>query len=70
MSKKQRTGIVVSDKMQKTVIVKVEHFKMHPKYKRRMKVHERYKAHDEANEYKEGDKVIIEEANPMSREKR
>lgn len=70
MPKKQRTGIVVSDKMQKTVIVQAERLTVHPKYKRRMKVHERYKAHDEANEYKTGDKVVIEEASPISREKR
>ena len=70
MPRIQRTGIVVSDKMQKTVVVQIELLKMHPKYKRRMKVHTRYKAHDEGNEYKVGDTVVIEEANPMSREKR
>ena len=70
MPKKQLSGVVSSDKMQKTVVVQVERFTVHPKYKRRMKVHERYKAHDENNEYKTGDKVIIEEANPISREKR
>lgn len=70
MPKKQRIGIIVSDKMQKTVVVEVERTISHPKYKRRMKVHERYKAHDEGNEYKTGEKVIIEEAHPLSREKR
>ena len=70
MPKKQLSGLIISDKMQKTVVVQVERFTVHPKYKRRMKVHERYKAHDENNEYKTGDKVIIEEANPISREKR
>ena len=70
MPKKQLTGIIVSDKMQKTVVVEIELLKMHPKYKRRMKVHKRYKAHDENNEYKTGDKVIIEEGNPLSKEKR
>ena len=70
MPKKQLTGIVSSDKMQKTVVVEVELLKVHPKYKRRMKVHQRYKAHDETNAYKVGDKVVIEEAGPLSREKR
>ncbi|MEK7510477.1 MAG: 30S ribosomal protein S17 [Patescibacteria group bacterium] len=70
MPKRQLIGIVVSDKMQKTVVVEVERFKQHQKYLRRFRVHKRYKAHDEKNEYKVGDKVIIEEAAPLSREKR
>ena len=69
MPKKKLTGIVVSDKMQKTVVVKVESIKEHPKYKRRYKVHKKYKAHDEANEYHVGDKVLIEETVPMSKDK-
>lgn len=70
MPKKQLKGIVVSDKMQKTVVVEVERIKVHPKYKRRYKVHKRYKAHDEKGEYKIGDQVIIEECRPISKEKR
>ena len=70
MPKKTLEGIVVSDKMQKTVIVQVQTLKKHPKYLRYFKQHSRYKAHDEKNEYKVGDKVIIEEAIPMSRDKR
>lgn len=70
MSKKKLTGIIVSDKMQKTVVVKVESIKEHPKYKRRFKVHKKYKAHDEKQEFHTGDKVIIEESSPMSKEKR
>ncbi len=70
MPKKILEGIVVSDKMQKTVIVQVQTLKKHPKYLRYFKHHSRYKAHDEKNEYKVGDKVIIEEAIPMSRDKR
>ena len=70
MPKKKLTGIVVSDKMQKTVVVKVESIKEHPKYKRRYKIHKKYKAHDEHKEYKVGDKVIIEETNPISKDKR
>ena len=70
MPKKRLKGIVISGKMEKTVVVKVERIKKHPKYKRRYKVHKRYKAHDERGEYKVGDKVIIEECRPISKEKR
>jgi len=70
MPKKKLTGIVVSDKMLKTVVVKVESMKEHPKYKRRFKVHKKYKAHDEKQEFHTGDKVIIEETSPISKEKR
>jgi small subunit ribosomal protein S17 len=70
MAKKQLTGIVVKDKMAKTVVVKVEHLKEHPKYRRRFRVHERYKAHDEKGEYHVGDKVVIEETRPLSKEKK
>ena len=69
MPKKQLTGTVVSDKMLKTVVVEVEHLKEHKKYRRRYKVHERYKAHDEKGEYHVGDKVIIEETRPISKDK-
>jgi small subunit ribosomal protein S17 len=70
MPKKQLIGRVISDKMQKTVVVEVERIKTHPKYKRRYKVSKKYKAHDEKGEYKVGDKVIIEECRPLSKEKR
>ncbi len=70
MPKKKLTGIVVSDKMQKTVVVKVERVKEHPKYKRRYKIHKKYKAHDPNSEYHVGDNVVIEETNPISRDKR
>ena len=69
MSKKRLTGIVSSDKMTKTVVVKVESIKEHPKYKRRYKVHKKYKAHDEKGQFHIGDKVVIEETRPMSKEK-
>ena len=69
MSKKKLKGIVVSDKMEKTVVVKVERIKEHPKYKRRYKVHKRFKAHDENKEFHIGDKVIIEECTPISKDK-
>ena len=69
MPKKQLIGIVVGDKMQKTAVVKVERLKEHPKYRRRFRVHERYKAHDENKEYHVGDKVVIEETRPISKDK-
>ena len=70
--KKTRTlkGIVVSDKMQKTVVVAVTRLKKHPKYKKYYKVTKRFKAHDEKGEYHTGDKVVIQETRPMSKEKR
>jgi len=63
-------GTVVSDKMLKTRVVAVDRLKKHKRYGKYYKVTERYKAHDEANEYKTGDKVVIEESRPMSRDKR
>ena len=69
MAKKQLQGVVVSDKMQKTVVVEVERIKEHPKYKRRFKVHKKYKAHDEKGEFHVGDKVVIEETTPISKDK-
>jgi small subunit ribosomal protein S17 len=67
---KKLTGKIVSNKMQKTVVVEVERIKEHPKYKRRYKLHKKYKAHDEKGEYKTGDTVIIEECRPLSKDKR
>ncbi|PIW92001.1 MAG: 30S ribosomal protein S17 [Candidatus Nealsonbacteria bacterium CG_4_10_14_0_8_um_filter_37_14] len=68
--KKQLIGTVVSNKMQKTVVVEVERLKEHPKYKRRFRVHKKYKAHDEKGEYHVGDKVMIEECRPISKDKK
>jgi len=70
MAKKQLKGIVASDKMQKTLVVKVERVIEHPKYKRRYKSHKKYKAHCENKEYQVGDKVIIEECSPISKDKK
>lgn len=70
MPKRQLKGIIISDKMKKTVVVKTERIEEHPKYKRRYRVHKKYKAHDEKGEYKIGDKVVIEECRPLSRDKR
>lgn len=68
--KRKISGVVVSDKMQKTRIVAVSRLKKHPKYLKYYRVTQRFKAHDENNEYKKGDEVTIEEMRPMSREKR
>ena len=70
MPKRQLIGTVISDKMQKTVVVEVERWKKFPKYNRKFKFHKKYKAHDEKGEYKVGDKVLIEECRPISKEKR
>ena len=70
MPKKQLKGIIVSDKMQKTVVVDVEQIKEHKKYKRRYKFNKKYKAHDEKEKYKVGDRVIIQECRPISKHKR
>jgi len=64
------TGLVVSDKMDKTVVVKVDMRKRHNKYKKSYTVSKKFKAHDEKNEYKVGDRVIIESTRPISREKK
>lgn len=64
------SGIVVSDKTDKTITVLVTRFKEHPKYKKRYKISTRYKAHDEGNQFKVGDKVVIRECAPISRDKR
>ncbi len=68
-TKKNIMGVVVSDKMAKTVTVLVNRFVKHPKYGKFMNVSKRYKAHDEENTYREGDKVIIEECRPLSKDK-
>jgi small subunit ribosomal protein S17 len=63
-------GRVRSDKMEKTVVVEVVRFKRDSVYKKYVRVRKRYKAHDEQNEYKVGDRVEIEEHRPLSRDKR
>ena len=67
--KRKLTGTIVSDKMEKTLVVAVERIKKDPKYKRRFKVHKKYKAHYDKGEYKVGDKVTIEETRPISKDK-
>ena len=64
------TGTVVSDAMMKTRVVAVKRSKKHPKYLKYYEVVKKFKAHDENNEYKNGDVVVIEETRPLSKEKR
>lgn len=66
---KKLQGVVVSDKMEKTITVLVNRFVKHPKYGKFMNISKKYKAHDENNTYKEGDQVIIEECRPISKDK-
>lgn len=70
MSKKLE-GIIISDKMEKTVVVRTERVKEHPKYEKRCRISKKYKAHIDKNkgEYKIGDKVVIEECRPISKDK-
>lgn len=68
--RRQLTGIVVSDKMQKTVVVRVERTVTHPKYGKQYVVSNRFTAHDEHGTYHTGDAVLIEETRPLSATKR
>lgn len=68
-TKKILKGVVVSDKMDKTVVVSVSRFVKHPLYGKFYKVSKKYKAHDEGNIYKTGDKVEIIETRPISKDK-
>ena len=70
MAVKERVGLVVSDKMQKTVVVAVENRSPHPKYKKIVVKTRRFKAHDEDNKCKIGDRVRIQETRPLSKTKR
>lgn len=65
-----KTGIVVSDKMDKTIVVRVERQYKHPLYKKIVRRHKKFKAHDESNDCNIGDTVLIQESRPLSREKR
>jgi small subunit ribosomal protein S17 len=67
---KKLRGVVVSDKMPKTIVVAVTRLKIHPKYKKQFKVTTKYKAHDEKGEYHLNDKVVIAETRPFSKDKR
>ena len=70
ITKKKIKGVVVSDKMDKTIVVAVESFKTHPKYLKKYKSTKRYKIHDEENKHKIGDSVEFIQASPISKGKR
>lgn len=69
-TKKTLVGLVASDKMTKTIVVEVVRRMRHPVYHKYIQSRQRYKAHDENNSCKVGDRVLIEECRPMSRDKR
>lgn len=69
MPKHQLTGVVISNKMQKTVVVRVEKVKEHHKYKKIFRLHKKYKAHA-VEPFKVGDVVVIEESAPISKDKK
>lgn len=70
MPTKERVGVVVSDKMDKTIVVSVENRTTHKKYGKVIAKRKRYKAHDETNNCRIGDFVVIEETRPLSKTKR
>ena len=67
---KKFKGEVVSDKMSKTIVVRVDRFRMHPKYQKRYRVSRNYKVHDEKEQYKIGEVVEFVECRPLSRDKK
>jgi small subunit ribosomal protein S17 len=69
-ARKERTGEVLSTKMQKTIVVRVERRVPHPKFKKIVRVHNKFYAHDEKSEAKTGDRVLIRETRPLSKLKR
>ena len=68
--RKERTGEVIAARMQKTIIVRVERRVPHPKFKKIVRVHNKFYAHDEKGEAKAGDRVLIRETRPLSKLKR
>lgn len=68
--RKERVGVVVGDRMQKTVVISIERVVQHAKYKKYFKRRTKVKAHDEKNECRLGDRVLIVECRPLSRDKR
>ena len=68
--RKERSGLVVSDRMQKTVVVSIERRVMHPRFKKVLKRRTKVKAHDESSQCHVGDRVLIVECRPLSRDKR
>ena len=69
-ARKVRQGVVISDKMDKTVVVQVEQLVQHPVYKKYVSTRKKYKVHDPENHCRTGDQVAIVETRPLSREKR
>ena len=69
-ARKQLVGVVVSDKMKDTIVVKVSRFLKHPKYEKFISIDKRFKADDKGNTKKIGDKVTIEECAPISKDKK
>ncbi len=69
IKKRILSGEVVSDKMDKTIVVSIKRLKKHPRYKKYYKVNKKYKAHDPENKYKIGDQVDIKENKPISKDK-
>jgi small subunit ribosomal protein S17 len=69
VTKSTKRGVVTSDKMDKTIVVKVDSLKKHPRYQKRYTSSKKYKVHDEKNEYGIGDKVVIESCKPISKDK-
>jgi len=69
VTKSAKRGVVVSDTMDKTIVVKVDSFKKHPRYQKRYTSSKKYKVHDEQNEYTVGQKVLIESCKPISKDK-
>jgi small subunit ribosomal protein S17 len=69
-ARKLRQGVVISDKMDKTVVVLIEQLVQHPVYKKFIRKRKKYKAHDPENRCRVGDQVSIVETRPLSREKR
>jgi small subunit ribosomal protein S17 len=69
-NKRLITGVVISDKMEKTIVVRTERLVKHQVFKKYIRRHVKYKAHDEKNECRAGDKVLIMESRPISKDKR
>ena len=69
-TKKKFSGVVTGDKMDKTISVRVDRVKIHPKYGKRYTVSKKYKVHDEKNQYRSGDRVNFVECRPLSKDKR
>lgn len=70
IQKRRLEGVVVSDKMQKTIVVRVDRRKTHPKYFKQYTASRRFKVHDERETCKVGDRIVFEECKPMSKDKR